>query len=122
MAISPEYESGIKRPVASPQSGLRSQAICIMLDGWSSPASPRLQTKLPKLSVVTAFYLDDAGELQTVFGPPEQQSEEKVHLMAQDVALRDRAGVSPWSRTADVANGKCGDPVLFKQGDAPGMK
>lgn len=78
--------------------------------------------KLPKLIVVVAFDPDDGGELQTVFGPVEQQSEERAVRTARTLAEK-HAGVIAWSRTADVANGEYGEPVvLFQHGSVPDME
>ncbi|MBP0439563.1 hypothetical protein [Tianweitania sediminis] len=80
------------------------------------------QTKLPKLIVVMAFDPDDEGELQTAFGPAEQQSEERAVRTARTLATK-HAGVIAWSRTADIPNGEYGEPVvLFQHGSVPDLE
>lgn len=80
------------------------------------------EAKLPKLIVVMAFDRDDEGELQTVFGPADQQSEERAVRVAKGLADK-HAGVIAWSRVADVALGEYGDPVvLFQAGAVPDME
>jgi hypothetical protein len=80
------------------------------------------QPKLPKLIVVMAFDPDDAGDLQTVFGPEEQQSEERAVRVATGLAEK-HAGVIAWSRVADVTLGEYGEPnVLFTSGHVPDME
>jgi hypothetical protein len=88
--------------------------------------SPRIsmssQTKLPKLVVVMAFDFDSAGDLQTVFGPEEQQSEDRAVRIANGLADK-HAGVIAWSRVADIALGDYGEPVvLFTAGAVPDME
>lgn len=80
------------------------------------------QHKTPKLIVVVAFDRDEDGELQPVFGPAEQQSEERAVRTAR--ALADKhAGVIAWSREANPAIGEYGEPtVLFQAGDVPDME
>ncbi len=78
--------------------------------------------KLPKLIVVMAFDRDDEGELQTVFGPQDYQSEDRAIRVAQGLAPK-HAGVIAWSREANVDIGEYGDPVtLFMAGDVPDME
>lgn len=80
------------------------------------------ERKMPKLIVVVAFDLDDNGDLQTVFGPEEQQSEDRAVRTARDLASK-HAGVIAWSREANPALGDYGDPVtLFQAGDVPDME
>jgi len=80
------------------------------------------QTKLPKLIVVMAFDRDEGGDLQTVFGPVDQQSEERAVRVAKGLADK-HAGVIAWSRVADVALGEYGEPtVLFQAGAVPDME
>lgn len=80
------------------------------------------QNKLPKLIVVMAFDRDEEGELQAVFGPAEQQSEDRAVRTAK--ALADKhAGVIAWSRDADLDLGDYGPPtVLFQAGEVPDME
>ena len=68
------------------------------------------QAKLPKLIVVMAFDRDEEGELQTVFGPVDQQSEERAVRIAKGFADK-HAGVIAWSRVADIALGEYGEPT-----------
>lgn len=80
------------------------------------------QPKLPKLIVVMAFDRDDEGELQTVFGPVDQQSEERAVRIAKGLAAK-HAGAIAWSRVADIALGDYGEPVvLFQAGAVPDME
>ena len=80
------------------------------------------QTKMPKLVVVAAFDPDEAGDLQTVFGPAEQQSEERAIRTAKILALK-HAGVIAWSREANPSLGEYGPPtVLFHHGSVPDME
>ncbi|MBS9720146.1 hypothetical protein JYU29_05530 [Tianweitania sp. BSSL-BM11] len=80
------------------------------------------QTKLPKLIVVMAFDRDEEGELQTVFGPADQQSEERAIRIAKGLVEK-HAGVIAWSRVADVALGEYGEPtVLYTAGAVPDME
>ena len=44
------------------------------------------QPKLPKLIVVVAFDRDDEGELQTAFGPADQQTEDRAVRLARSLA------------------------------------
>lgn len=69
-----------------------------------------------------AFDRDDDGELQTVFGPAEQQSEERAVRVAKDLAPK-HAGVIAWSRDANPALGDYGEPTtLFVSGNVPDME
>ncbi|WP_442580694.1 hypothetical protein ACSBOB_01450 [Mesorhizobium sp. ASY16-5R] len=80
------------------------------------------QTKMPKLVVVAAFDPDGAGDLQAVFGPAEQQSEERAVRIAKTLALK-HEGVIAWSREASPALGEYGSPtVLFQHGNVPDME
>ncbi len=80
------------------------------------------QKKLPKLIVVVAFDRDEEGELLPVFGPAEQQSEDRAVRTARGLAEK-HAGVIAWSRDADLELGEYGPPtVLFQQGDVPEME
>lgn len=80
------------------------------------------QQKTPKLIVVVAFDRDEDGELQPVFGPAEQQSEERAVRTARTLADK-HAGVIAWSREANPAIGEYGEPtVLFQAGDVPDME
>jgi hypothetical protein len=79
--------------------------------------------KMPKLVVVMAFDLDDDdGVLQVVFGPAEQQSEERAIRTAKALAPQ-HAGIIAWSREANPALGEYGEPsTLFVSGDVPAME
>ncbi|MER8833716.1 hypothetical protein [Mesorhizobium sp. M0909] len=80
------------------------------------------QHKAPKLIVVTAFDRDEIGDLQPVFGPAEQQSEDRAIRTAKALASK-HAGVIAWSRDANPALGEYGEPTtLFVGGDVPDME
>jgi hypothetical protein len=80
------------------------------------------QQKMPKLVVVMAFDPDDDGVLQVVFGPAEQQSEERAIRTAKALAPK-HAGVIAWSREANPTLGEYGEPsTLFVSGDVPAME
>ena len=80
------------------------------------------EQKMPKLIVVVAFDRDENGDLQAVFGPAEQQSEERAVRTARTLATK-HAGVIAWSREANPALGEYGEPVtLFQAGDVPDME
>jgi hypothetical protein len=80
------------------------------------------QIKMPKLVVVAAFDPDDTGDLQAVFGPAEQQSEERAIRTARMLALK-HAGVIAWSREANPSIGEYGAPtVLYQHGSVPDME
>jgi len=80
------------------------------------------QQKMSKLIVVMAFDRDEEGNLQTVFGPAEQQGEERAIRTAQALAPK-HAGVIAWSREANPALGEYGEPVtLFTAGEVPDME
>ncbi|TPJ72457.1 hypothetical protein [Mesorhizobium sp. B2-6-2] len=81
---------------------------------------PERQT--PKLIVVTAFDRDEEGDLQPVYGPAEQQSEERAIRTAKALASR-HAGAIAWSREANPSLGEYGEPkTLFVGGDVPDME
>ncbi|TPJ77175.1 hypothetical protein [Mesorhizobium sp. B2-6-2] len=80
------------------------------------------QRQTPKLIVVTAFDRDEEGNLQAVYGPAEQQSEERAIRTAKVLAGK-HAGVVAWSREANPAVGEYGEPkTLFVGGDVPDME
>jgi hypothetical protein len=80
------------------------------------------QRQTPKLIVVTAFDRDEEGSLQAVYGPAEQQSEERAIRTAKDLATK-YAGVIAWSRDANPSLGEYGEPTtLFMGGDVPDME
>ncbi|WP_442579119.1 hypothetical protein ACSBOB_26930 [Mesorhizobium sp. ASY16-5R] len=80
------------------------------------------QSKMPKLVVVAAFDPNEAGDLQAVFRPAEQQSEERAIRTAKALALK-YVGVIAWSREANPALGEYGLPtVLFQHGNVPEME
>jgi len=77
--------------------------------------------KQPKLIVVMAFDRGEDGELATVFGPAEQQSEERAVRTAKALVGK-HAGVIAWSREANMALGEYGPPVeLFRHGEVPDL-
>jgi hypothetical protein len=80
------------------------------------------QQKLPKLIIVVAFDPDESGDMQTVFGPAEQQSEERAIRTAKALATK-HAAVIAWSREANPGLGEYGEPVeLFRFGNVPDME
>lgn len=80
------------------------------------------EKKQPKLIVVVAFDRDENGDLQTVFGPAEQQTEDRAIRTAKALATK-HAGVIAWSREANPKLGEYGEPVtLFLAGDVPDME
>lgn len=80
------------------------------------------ERKMPKLIIVVAFDRDENGDLQTVFGPEEQQSQERAIRTARGLATK-HAGVIAWSREANPALGEYGEPVtLFQAGEVPDME
>jgi len=86
----------------------------------SESVLPQRQT--PTLIVVTAFDRDEEGSLQVVYGPAEQQSEERAIRTARALAGK-HAGVIAWSREANPAIGEYGEPeTLFVGGDVPDME
>ena len=70
------------------------------------------QTKMPKLVVVAAFDPDEDGELKPVYGPAEQQSEERAVRTARTLAQK-HARVIAWSREANPALGEYGEPTIL---------
>ncbi|WP_183096981.1 hypothetical protein [Mesorhizobium sp. YM1C-6-2] len=69
-----------------------------------------------------AFDRDENGDLQTVFGPAEQQNEERAIRTAKSLATK-HAGVIAWNREANPALGEYGEPtVLFQAGDVPDLE
>lgn len=85
-------------------------------------SSQQPEKKQPKLIVVVAFDRDENGDLQTVFGPAEQQSEERAVRTAKALATQ-HAGVIAWSREASPSLGEYSEPVmLFQAGDMPDME
>lgn len=64
-----------------------------------APTAPK--QKLPKLIVVMAFDLDDDGQLETVFGPQDFQTEDRAIRTAQSLASTHH-GVIAWSREANI--------------------
>ncbi|MGX5842884.1 hypothetical protein ACWGTI_19375 [Mesorhizobium sp. ArgA1] len=80
------------------------------------------QQKSPKLIVVAAFDRDETGELLPVYGPAEQQTEDRAIRTAKGLAGK-HAGVIAWSREANPALGEYGEPTtLFVGGDVPDME
>lgn len=80
------------------------------------------QQKLPKLIVMMAFDLGNDGQLQTVFGPQDFQTEDRVIRTAQSLASTHH-GVVAWSREANVDLGEYGEPkTLFPHGEVPDME
>jgi hypothetical protein len=80
------------------------------------------QQKAPKLIVVTASDRDESGDLQPIYGPAEQQTEDRAIRTAKGLDGR-HAGVIAWSREANPALGEYGEPTtLFVWGDVPDMK
>lgn len=75
-----------------------------------------------KLIVLMAFDRDDEGELQSAFEPREMRDEGTAKRAALE--LRDRhAGVLAWVRSADLALGEFGEPMVLAQyGDVPDME
>lgn len=80
------------------------------------------QQKMPKLIVAAAFDRGDDGELFPVYGPVEQQNEERAIRTAKSLATK-HAGVIAWNREANPALGEYGEPtVLFQAGDVPDLE
>ncbi|MCA0011802.1 hypothetical protein LB561_12225 [Mesorhizobium sp. B292B1B] len=80
------------------------------------------QQKAPRLIVVTAFDRDESGDLQLVFGPAEQQTEDRAVRTARGLAGK-HASVIAWSRDANPSRGEYGEPTtLFVVGDVPDME
>ena len=83
-----------------------------------APAAPT------KLIVYAAFARDEEGELRPAFEPREAQSEDGAKQQARLLASSGRyEGVIAWWRSADLANGEFGEPVvLFEWGQIPEME
>lgn len=80
------------------------------------------QQKASKLIVVTAFDRDESGDLQPVYGPAEQQTEDRAIRTAKALSGK-HAGVIAWSREANPTLGEYGEPTtLFVGGDVPDME
>ncbi|UVK46642.1 hypothetical protein BPNPMPFG_002335 [Mesorhizobium sp. AR07] len=80
------------------------------------------QQKAPKLIVVTAFHRDETGDLQPVFGPAEQQAEDRAIRTAKGLTAK-HAGVIAWSRDANPMLGEDSEPTTFFVGrDVPDME
>ncbi|MGX8009027.1 hypothetical protein ACVDG8_008420 [Mesorhizobium sp. ORM8.1] len=80
------------------------------------------EQKKPKLIVVVAFDRSDDGDLFPMYGPTDQQSEERAIRTARALAGK-HVGVIAWSRDADPALGDYGPPkTLFVSGDVPDME
>lgn len=80
------------------------------------------QQKAAKLIVVIAFDRDESGDLQPVFGPAEQQTEDRALRTAKGLVAK-HAGVIAWSRDANPSLGEYGEPTtLFVGGDVPDME
>ncbi|MBZ9662924.1 hypothetical protein LB523_28130 [Mesorhizobium sp. ESP-6-4] len=80
------------------------------------------EQKKPKLIVVVALDRGDDGELFPIFGPADQQSEERAIRTAKSLAGK-HVSVIAWSRDADPALGDYGPPnTLFVSGDVPDME
>ncbi|MBZ9763976.1 hypothetical protein LB553_24270 [Mesorhizobium sp. CA8] len=80
------------------------------------------EQRKPKLIVVVAFDRGDDGELFPMYGPADQQSEDRAIRTAKALAGK-HAGVIAWSRDADPALGDYGPPnTLFVSGDVPDME
>lgn len=80
------------------------------------------EQKKPKLIVVVAFDRGEDGELFPMYGPTDQQSEERAIRTAKALAGK-HVGVIAWSRDADPALGDYGPPnTLFVSGDVPDME
>jgi hypothetical protein len=80
------------------------------------------QQKAPKLIVVIAFDRDETGDLQPIFGPAEQPTEDRAVRTAKGLAGK-HARVIAWSRDVNPALGDYGEPTtLFVSGDVPDME
>lgn len=80
------------------------------------------EQKNPKLIVVVAFDRGDDGELFPMYGPTDQQSEERAIRTAKALAGK-HIGVIAWSRDANPALGDYGPPnTLFVSGEVPDME
>ncbi|WEK06100.1 MAG: hypothetical protein P0Y65_07555 [Candidatus Devosia phytovorans] len=76
-----------------------------------------------KLIVYLAFVRDEEGELQPAFEAREAQNEAAAKQQARILWSSGKyAGALAWWRSADLANGDFGDPViLFQEGEVPDM-
>ncbi|RAZ72441.1 hypothetical protein [Mesorhizobium atlanticum] len=80
------------------------------------------EQKKPKLIVVVAFDRGDDGELFPMYGPADQQSEERAIRTAKALAGKHVDAIAR-SRDADPALGDYGPPeTLFVSGDVPDME
>lgn len=80
------------------------------------------ERKMPKLIVAAAFDRGEDGELFPIYGPAEQQTEERAVRVAKSLATK-HVGVIAWSREANPAIGEYGPPTtLFRAGDVPDME
>jgi hypothetical protein len=78
--------------------------------------------KMPKLIVVAAFDRGEDGELFAVYGPAEEQNEDRAVRTARALATK-HVGVIAWSRDANPAIGEYGPPTtLFQSGEVPDME
>ncbi|HEY6630940.1 MAG TPA: hypothetical protein VIZ90_05785 [Rhizobiaceae bacterium] len=76
----------------------------------------------PRLIVVAAFDRGDNGSLVPVYGPAQEQSEDRAVRIARKLA-ENHDGVIAWSREANPAIGEYGEPtILFRAGDIPDME
>jgi hypothetical protein len=77
---------------------------------------------MPKLIIVAAFDRGEDGDLFAVYGPAEQQSEERAIRTAKSLGTK-HVGVIAWSREANPALGEYGPPTtLFQAGEVPDME
>jgi hypothetical protein len=80
------------------------------------------ERKMPKLIVAAAFDRGEDGELFPVYGPAEQQSEDRAVRTAKSLATK-HVGVIAWSREANPAIGEYGPPTtLYQAGEVPDME
>ncbi|MER8504297.1 MULTISPECIES: hypothetical protein [unclassified Mesorhizobium] len=76
----------------------------------------------PTAAQVTASDRDETGDLQPVYGPAEQKTEDRAIRTAKALATK-HAGVIAWSRDAHPALGEYGEPTtLFVGGDVPDIE
>lgn len=77
-----------------------------------------------KLIVYLAFVRDEEGDLQPAFEAREAQSEQQAKQQARLLWSSGKyAGAIAWWRSADLANGEFGEPViLFQEGEVPEME
>lgn len=70
------------------------------------------------------FCRDEEGDLQPAFEAREGQSEQQAKQQARLLrSSGEYAGVIAWWRSADLANGEFGEPViLFQEGEVPQME